>query len=219
MKRLLILVIALLAAWAASASAGTIYVRTLTPLYPAAQAQTEVAAIDAAFQLDFNPVWGTNTRLVFSQFPPAKAQVIAVIAKTDSAPDSLGYHDVSMKGTLAYGVVLAQTTLEYKQQISGVLSHEAFEMAGDPLTETAVKVARRSYPFYLQETADPVERESYMYTRDGILISDFVTPNWFVAGGPGPWDFTQHTTRPLQILPGGYQIAWSKTKQKWVELH
>lgn len=220
MKRALLFVVTLwilALGFAAHASAATIYVRNISSVYTTTQLQLDVAAINDALTFDFNPVWGTNTRLVFSQVPPLKSQVIAVTNKDNSSPGALGYHAVA-KGAIPFGAVLAQTTLEANRSVSVTLAHEAFEMAVDPLVNDWVRVSRYSTPFYLQETGDPVESDKYAYTRNGVLISDFVLPNWFRAGSPGPWDFTRHTARPLQILPGGYQIAWSRLSQSEVHV-
>jgi hypothetical protein len=192
------------------ARAGTIYVRNASTVYTWNDLARDAAAINDALVYDFDPAWGTDTRLVTSPFPPAKSQVVTIVNTSKAAPDALGYHDVAT-GAVPYGVVMASTTLKAGAAVSSVLSHEVFEMAVDPLTFEAVKVARYTYPFYLEETADPVESESFAYSRGGVRISDFVLPNWFRVGSPGPWDFTRHVARPLQILRGGYQIAWTRT--------
>jgi hypothetical protein len=196
--------------------AATIYVRTVSAVYTAEQVATDVAAIQESFALDFNPAWGTNTQIVASQLPPSKVQLLTIVSESN-VPDALGYHDVA-QGALPYGVVMAKTAIADHFSVSVTISHELQEMAVDPLVNDAVKVGKYYYPFYLQEASDPVESDRYAYKRRGVLISDFVTPNWFRQGSPAPWDFTRNTVRPLQILPGGYQIAWSRIAQKFVHL-
>jgi hypothetical protein len=51
---------------------------------------------------------------------------------------------------------------------------------------------------------DPCEDSQFGYQINGILVSDFVTPHWFHTGAPGPYDFQNRITKPLQLLPGGY---------------
>jgi hypothetical protein len=63
------------------------------------------------------------------------------------------------------------------------------------------------------EVADPVEDNSLAYERPSasglpVKISDFVTENWFRPHSAGPYDFMRHTSRPLQVLDGGYQMVW-----------
>jgi hypothetical protein len=55
---------------------------------------------------------------------------------------------------------------------------------------------------YALEVADPVEASSY--TIDGIEVSNFVTPNWFRLGAPGPYDYLNKLSAPTTALDGGY---------------
>lgn len=203
-------------ATAAYADAGTIYVRNISSVVTDAQLQAQMPAFQDAFTKDFDPAWGTSTKLAFSPFPPAKSEVLHIVDEDTKAPGALGYHDVA--SGVPYGRVLAKTTLKANFSLSVTITHELFEMAVDPYTNDAVKVSRYWYPFYLQETGDPVESDQFGYTRDGVLISDFVLPKWFRVGSSGPWDFARHTTRPLQILHGGYQIAWSRMSGTWTHV-
>jgi hypothetical protein len=202
--------------FAALANAQTIYIRNISSVVTNTDIQAQMPVFQDAFTQDFDPAWGTGTKLVFSPFPPAKTEVLHIVDEDTKAPGALGYHDVS-RG-IPYGRVLAKTTLDNNFSLSVTITHELFEMAVDPFTNDAVKVSRYYYPFWLQETADPVERDSQGYLRDGVLISDFVLPHWFRAGSAGPWDFARHTTAPLQILPGGYQIAWNRMAEQWTHL-
>ena len=68
---------------------------------------------------------------------------------------------------------------------------------------------------WLVEVGDPVEDSRFSYTRDGVTLSDFVTPAWYRGGSKGPWDFTGAVKRPFQILGGGY--AWYVKNGGWVE--
>lgn len=204
-----------------TAKAGIIYIRNTSTVFPQAQLVNEVKAYQDAFTYDFNPVWGTNTNIVLSQFPPARTQVLTIVNEAN-APGALGYHDVA-RGAIPFGVVMAKTIQDSKGSVSATITHELFEMAVDPLVNDAVKVSNYYYPFYLQETADPVEADKNDYGRVGVngstvLLSDFVTPNWFRAGSPGPWDFTKQIQRPLQILPGGYQIAWNRMANRFTRI-
>ena len=225
MRRVLLFVVTFWTAalvFAALADAQTIYIRNISTVVTNADIQAQMPAFQDAFTQDFDPAWWTDIHLAFSPFPPAKSTVLNITDMDANAPGAFGYHDVAT-GAIPYGVVLAQTTQQYGVSLSEVITHELFEMAVDPFTNDAVKVSRYYYPFWLQETADPVESSRNDYFRQtpaglSVLISDFVLPKWFRAGSSGPWDFTRHTTAPLQILPGGYQIAWSRTLGKWTHV-
>jgi hypothetical protein len=214
--------LAALLAWTATGAAQTIYVRNISTVLTDAQVQQQMPTFQDAFTLDFNPAWGTNTTLAFSPFPPARATVLTIVDEDAQTPGALGYHDVA-KGSIPYGVVLAKTALDGGYSVSVTITHELFEMAVDPFTNDAVKVSRYYFPFFLQETADPVEADRLGYLRTtpagaSVLISDFILPHWFRAGSPGPWDFARHTIRALQILKGGYQLAWSRVSQSWTHV-
>ena len=56
---------------------------------------------------------------------------------------------------------------------------------------------------------DPVEDDQYGYAIGSIRVSDFVTPNYFIPGSTGPWDFGKHLTAPLQIITGGYLAVFN----------
>jgi hypothetical protein len=224
LKKFSALVMALVAAFtfAALANAQTIYIRNISSVVTNADIQAQLPAYQDAFSQDFDPAWWTDIKLAFSPFPPVKSTVLNIRDTDANAPGALGYHGVATGG-IPYGVALAKTVQDYNASLSVTITHELFEMAVDPFVNDAVKVSRYYYPFFMQETADPVEAERNAYFRQtstglSVLISDFVLPKWFRAGSSGPWDFTRHTTAPLQILPGGYQIAWNRMAGKWTHL-
>lgn len=71
-------------------------------------------------------------------------------------------------------------------------SHELLEMLEDPNG----KVMQRGA---LREICDPVAAVGYYI--DGLVVSDFVTPAWFVAGSRGPWDIDDWLKGPLRWDP------------------
>lgn len=79
------------------------------------------------------------------------------------------------------------------------VSHEVMETVINPGPVNLVMGGRRA------EVADPVSNSTY--DVNGVWVSDFVYPNWFVAGSRGPWDEMDTATRALDALygydPGG----------------
>jgi len=81
------------------------------------------------------------------------------------------------------------------QNWSGYLSHEVIETVIDP------SGARELFG-KLAEACDPVAQS--WYRLDGIWVSDFVYPRWFVAGSAGPFDYLHATRRAGRVATGGY---------------
>jgi hypothetical protein len=114
-------------------------------------------------------------------------------------------------------------------------SHETVEMLVDPYgnrlqTSNAITVnqgqigdAEGKYE-YLVEACDPCEANNCAYQIDGILVSDFITPDFYdpAATASARYSFSGAVKKPRQILPGGY-ISWvdpqtSEMKQiLWVD--
>jgi len=64
----------------------------------------------------------------------------------------------------------------------------------------------------------PVEDDQYGYEINGVLVSDFVTPNWF---GPqhamGDIDYKRHARAAFRVLSGGYAQKFDP-QQGWVQI-
>ena len=62
---------------------------------------------------------------------------------------------------------------------------------------------------YLVEACDPCEADACTYSINGVRVSDFITPDFYV---PNPvagarYSFNGTITQPRQVLRGGY-ISW-----------
>ena len=89
-------------------------------------------------------------------------------------------------------------------------------MAVDPWLNSAYQDARGT--FWAGEICDPVEDDQYGYQINGVLVSDFITPNWFAHRfAKGPYDFKQHALGKFEVLSGGYAQAFDPTKG-WVQV-
>lgn len=131
------------------------------------------------------------------QTPPAGAWTLTIMYVTDT--QQMGYHSIRTDGT-PYAEVSTETGVSPTRPWTMTASHELLEMLTDPRNnEQAIGPNGIGYAY---EVADPVEATSY--TIDGIVVSDFVAPNWFVTGASAPWDYASATPGPLQCATGGY---------------
>jgi hypothetical protein len=62
---------------------------------------------------------------------------------------------------------------------------------------------------YLVEVCDPSEGAQFGYHVNGVLVSDFYTPNYFdpVQTAGMRYSFTGAISEPRQVRPGGY-LSW-----------
>jgi hypothetical protein len=92
-------------------------------------------------------------------------------------------------------------------------SHEALEMLVDPFGSQLVAgdspKPDQGRVQFMVEVSDPSEAAANAYTVNGVLVSDFYTPNFFdPIKSPGVrYSFTGSLTEPRQIIKGGY-LSW-----------
>jgi hypothetical protein len=88
-------------------------------------------------------------------------------------------------------------------------------IAGDSPKEGQGRVS------FLVEVGDPSEAAEFAYTCNGILVSDFYTPQFFdpIVSPSVRYSFTGAITEPRQVLSGGY-LSWvdSTTGHWWQEI-
>lgn len=186
-----------------------IAVRNMSTLITDAQIEPMVTAAQKAVDEHFEPAWGTTARL--QHIPgggaaPPKAWWLDFFDNSDVA-NALGYHDVTDEDQ-PLGKVFVATTQHYNASLSVDFTHELFEMLADPYVMLDVQIDNRGTR-YAHEVCDAVENDQYGYDVDGVLISDFVTPEWFSPRFDGPYDYKGHTTEALQLMPGGYIGVWT----------
>lgn len=124
---------------------------------------------------------------------------------------ALGFHAIDQNYN-PFAVVFADLCVANGVPITGVISHETLEMLADQLTDvTALYPNVSDYSNYtgdgfiiLQEVCDPCEQLLYYEGPDGNIVSDFVTPQWYVPGAPGPYDALGQIPGSWQLASGGY---------------
>jgi hypothetical protein len=103
-------------------------------------------------------------------------------------------------------------------------SHECLEMLVDPFGNKQVAgdstKPDQSRVSYLVEVCDPSEAAQFAYSVNGVLVSDFYTPEFFdpVVGNGVRYSFTGAIKEPRQVLEGGY-LSWldPETGHWWQE--
>jgi hypothetical protein len=174
----------------------------------------EVAPVVTALQRQvrehFAPAWGVDADLRFvprGQQPHAGEWWLVILDNADQA-GALGYHDVTSEG-LPLGKVFARTTRMDGGEWTVTASHELLEMLGDPEINLTVFVQNSGHSgrLYAYEVCDACEDDSFGYTIDQVLVSDFVYPAWFESfrkSHSTRFDYQNQIAKPLELLTGGY---------------
>ena len=70
----------------------------------------------------------------------------------------------------------------------------------------------------LREVCDPCE--SFTYTVNGVAVSDFLRPSWYLplATGPQPTSFLGRLSSPQQVGDGGYFSWLDVESNRWFQL-
>jgi len=171
-----------------------------------------VAHLQTQIKRDFTPIWGIAADVWFypsGSVVPANAWQMVVLDNSDQA-GALGYHELTATGQ-PLAKIFVKDTVGAGDAWSVTMSHELCEMLVDPNTNLTVfnQTTNTAGELIVYETCDPVEDDQYGYAIGSIRVSDFVTPNYFIPGSTGPWDFGKHLTAPLQIITGGYLAVFN----------
>ena len=92
-------------------------------------------------------------------------------------------------------------------------SHECCEMLVDPFGNRMMAgqspIKNQGRVEFLVEVCDPSEDTPFAYRVNGIVVSDFYTPNYFdpVSSTGVRYSFTGAIKAPRQVLKGGY-LSW-----------
>lgn len=173
----------------------------------ASELQLVAAALQKQVTRDFGPIWHVQATIdAFAQLSdvPLGYWPVIIQDKIDD-PTAAGYHDDDHHQPYAL--------VQYSRTWSLTASHEVLEMLCDPfgnrlVTANSIKKGQGRVR-YLVEVCDPSEDDVFAYSVNGILVSDFYTPNYFdPVTAPGVrYSFTGSIKRPMQILKGGY-LSW-----------
>lgn len=185
---------------------------------PTWQVMVVAAALDKQVRRDFGPVWGIDATVnAFDILEDVPTGYWPVIVMDDIGFDAAGIHLDENKQP--FGLVQNTNTWTL------TASHEVLEMLADPLGNT-LRAGWSIHPDqgrveYLVEVCDPSEALAFGYSVNGIPVSDFYTPDFFL---PVPsqnvrYSFTGAIGQPRSILQGGY-ISWLNppTNEWWQQI-
>ncbi|WP_078621782.1 hypothetical protein [Streptomyces sp. NRRL S-244] len=167
-----------------------------------------VAALQTQAIRDFRPVWNiTATVDAFQQLedvPVGSWPIIIQDVLEEKYRGCAGVH--ADKQGQPFALVL------YDDGWSHTASHEMLEMLADPwgnrLTPGRSPRKNQGVVEFLVEISDPSGDAQFGYEINGILVSDFYTPNFHDPLPSGiRYSFGGKIAEPRQILPGGY-ISW-----------
>lgn len=172
-----------------------------------ADVETARKALQRQTSEHFGLYWHTDAHLLApGETPSSPAWLIHLVDYPGSGDpgSALGYHDVGPDG-LPYSRVFVGTSLDHNIAWSSVVSHELLETLADPFVFSVVFVqdTNTTGVLYPLEACDAPEALSYAI--DGVAVSAFVTPAWFMPGSNGPWSYPLAAVAgPLRLRTGGY---------------
>jgi hypothetical protein len=186
------------------------------------QLTTAAAALSKQVLRDFSPLWNVNATLdAFSRLEdvPSDYWKVRIVGDVE---DAAGFHED--KDGQPFAMV------EFDEFWTLTASHEVLEMLADPFgrrlrgADLLPQALELDLPprrvRYLVEVCDPSEDVDFAYTINGILVSDFYTPNFFdpVTSAGTRYSFSGKITAPLQVLKNGY-ISWlDPVTDHWMQL-
>lgn len=178
-----------------------------TPAVPNWLVQIVAAALQKQVTRDFMPIWGVDATVnAFDIIEDVPTGYWPIIIRDDiQVPGAAGIHLDANKEP--FGLVQASNTWTL------TASHEFLEMLVDPLgihlrAGKSIK-SDQGRVQYLVEVCDPSEAAEFGYLVNGVLVSDFYTPDFFLPleAGNVRYSFSGAIKKPRSILKGGY-ISW-----------
>src|SRR5258705_6122923 len=180
----------------------------------------EVARVAAALQKqvtrDFAPIWCVRATVdSFVRLEDVPLGYWPVIVQ-DKVEDAAGYHDDEDGQPFAL--------VEFDRDWPLTASHEVLEMLADPFGRRMMAGQspdpRQGRVSFLVEVCDPSEDAAFGYTVNGILVSDFYTPDYFepkkITGKQ--YSYTGAIQGPREVLKGGYLSWHDPATRHWFQL-
>ena len=182
-----------------------------------ANVEAVIPAVQAQVSEDFAPIWNADATLKFlgkGHRVPKGVWPLYLLDHWDQ-PGALGYH-LDQHGRIE-GKVFAADDQQYGVSWTVDLTHELLEMLGDPTTNTLINLPDGRQ--CIREVCDAVEDDSVAYMKNGVLVSDFVTPAYFFESNDTKYDFCGKLTGVAPALtPGGYLGIYDPTTGQWTQV-
>ncbi len=181
----------------------------------------ELSVVSAALQKqvlrDFAPVWGIEATVdAFAQLDDVPSDYwVVTVEKFNGTGGFAGIHgDQNFQpfARVAYSNVWSLTA-----------SHEVLEMLSDPFRNRLIAGAlvedQGRRVDYLVEICDPCQDPSGSYTVNGVMVSNFVTQEYFdPVTSPGVrYSFTGQITTPHAVAPGGCLTWHDPVSGQWFQ--
>ena len=163
------------------------------------------SAFSAQWNTDLKSIWGVDDAtfaFCSSGAKPARGSWWLVFLDNSDQAQALAYHDLTDEG-LPISKVFVKTIQADSASLSIGATHELCEMAVDPWLNSAYQDPNGV--FWAGEICDPVEDDQYGYKIGAIVVTDFVTPDWFAhPHSQGAVDIKGRASKAFEILSGGY---------------
>jgi hypothetical protein len=167
------------------------------------------AALQKQASRDLAPIWEISATVdAFAKLDDVPDGYWPMIIKDNIGYDAAGIH--MDKDGQPFALISAADSVD---QWSLTASHEMCEMLVDPSGDRQATsdspMTGQGRVSFLVEVCDPSEAADYAYSSNGILVSDFYTPNYFdpVTASGVRYSYTGAITAPRQVLRGGY-LSW-----------
>jgi hypothetical protein len=164
------------------------------------------AALQKQSTRDLAPIWEIKATVdTFGRLSDVPVGYWPIIVTEKNLGDAAGIHEDKQGQPFAL--------VRYSYGWSLTASHECLEMLVDPFGNRIMAgqslMKNQGRVEYLVEVCDPSEDDQFAYRVNGILVSDFYTPDFFAPGAVpgGRYSFTRAIESPRQVLKGGY-ISW-----------
>jgi hypothetical protein len=163
-------------------------------------------ALQKQITKQFEPAWGWGANLKFN----TKRYDMQVVIK-DRARGGGGFLGYHIKDNIPITYIFAKDDIEDAGEYTSTLSHELLEMIADPAVNLYAigkfrdRLGRQRSGLFGLEVCDPVE--SNYYKIDGVVVSDWVRPEWFEPEHPKgkmKMDYLGVIDAPFMIALGGY---------------
>ena len=178
-----------------------------TDAVPGWLTQIVAAALQKQLTRDFRPIWETSATVnAFDLLEDVPTGYWPIIIRDDiQVPGAAGIHLDANKEP--FGLV------QFSNTWTLTTSHEILEMLVDPMgihlrAGNSIK-SDQGRVQYLVEVCDPSEAAEFGYLVNGVLVSDFYTPDFFlpITASNVRYSFSGAIKKPRSILKGGY-ISW-----------
>lgn len=198
---------------------GTVAVVNQSTTDSDATVQKWLNAVKIQADRDISKFWGGSVDFQFvGKANPPPADWYCLIVDNADVAGALGYHDVGPNGE-----PIIKVFTEFESQGAGsssiTLSHEIAESISDTNANTTIQGFDENGKacLYFRESADPVENDTYQI--NGVDVSDFITPAWFVQNSTAQLDILNQVKKPYQILPGGYMEISYDGGDTWTQVN